>query len=69
MHVMARQIKTYEPLEQDRPCGERGSEEDQQAGCGAAIGDHVKDGAELGRLLKIARGNAIKGVEEAGDAV
>ena len=69
MHIMARQVKTYEPLEQDRPCRERGSEEDEQAGCGAAIGDHVKDSAELCRLLEIARGHTIEGIEKAGNAV
>ena len=69
MHIMARQVKTYEPLEQNRPCWERGSEKDKQAGCGAAIGDHIKDSAKLCRLLEIARGDAIKGVEKARDAV
>ena len=69
VHVVARKIQADEALEQQRPSRPRGAEEDEEAGCRAAICDHVQHGAELGGLLKVARGDAVEGVEEAGDAV
>lgn len=69
VHVVACQIKAYQPLEENRPSREGGGKEDEQAGCCAPIGDHVEDCAELCGLLEVARGYAVKGVEKAGNAV
>lgn len=69
MHIMARQIQTNETLEDHGVSWFGRSEEDEQASGGAAIGHHVEDGAEAGALLKFAGGDAVDGVEEAGDAV
>lgn len=69
MHVMACEIQTNKTLEDDAPAGERGGEEDEQAGGRAAVCDHVEDGAEAGGLVVVARCDAVEGVEQAGDAV
>jgi hypothetical protein len=69
MVVMARQIQTDQPLEQQRPARPGAAEENEQAGGRAAVRDHVEHGAELRALLEVARGDAVEGVEEAGDAV
>ncbi len=69
MVVMARQIETDQPLEQQRPARPGAAEENEQAGGRAAVRDHVEHGAELRALLEVARGDAVEGVEEAGDAV
>ena len=41
MHIMARQIQTNQSLEHDAPTRERAGEENEKAGCSAAIGNHV----------------------------
>ena len=69
VHIMAREIERDQALEDDGPAGEGGREEDEQAGGRAAIGHHVEDGAEAGRLVEVARGIAVEGIEEARDAV
>lgn len=69
VHVVAGKVEGNETLEDNGPSGERGRQEDEQARGGAAVGNHVEDGAEAGRLLKDAGGLAIEGVEKARDAV
>ena len=69
VHIVARKIERYQALEDDGPAGEGGREEDKQAGCRAAIGHHVEDGAEAGGLVEVAGGIAVEGIEEARDAV
>ena len=41
MNVVARQIQTDQPLKHDRPPGKRGGQENKEARCSAAVGDHV----------------------------
>ena len=67
--VVARQVERDEALEDDGPAREGGRQEHQQAGGGAAVRHHVEDGAEARRLLKVAGGVAVEGVEQAGHAV
>ncbi len=69
VHVVAGKVEGDEALEDNGPAGKRRREEDEQARGGAAVGDHVEDGAEAGGLLKEAGGVAVDGVEEARDAV
>lgn len=69
MHVVAGEVEGNQALEDDSPAREGGREEDEQAGRGAAVRDHVEDGAEARGLLEEAGGVAVDGVEEARDAV
>lgn len=69
VRVMAGQVQADQQLEDQAPPGEGTREEDEQAGGGAAVGDHVEDGAEAGGLVEAAGGDAVEGVEQAGDAV
>ena len=69
VHVVTGKIKSNEALEDNGPSWERGREEDEQARGSAAVGDHVENGAEAGRLLKDAGCVAIDGIEKARDAV
>jgi hypothetical protein len=67
--VMAGQIQGDQTLEENRPAGPGGREENEETGGRAAICHHVQDRAEPGGLLKVPRGISVQGVEEAGDAV
>lgn len=69
VHVVAGKVEGDEGLEENGPAGKGRGEKDEEARRGAAVGDHVEDGAEAGGLLKDAGGVAVEGVEEAGDAV
>lgn len=69
VHVVAGKVQADQALEDHRVGGFGGREEDEQARGGAAVGDHVQDGAETGRLLEFARGKAIESVEKAADGV
>lgn len=69
VHVVAGKVERNQALEHDGPAREGRRQEDEQARRGAAVRDHVKDGAEAGRLLKVPRSIAVEGVEEAGYAV
>lgn len=69
VHIMTGKIQTDQPLEDDAPTRERAGQEDKQAGCRAAVGHHVEDGAEAGGLMEVARRVAVERVEDAGDAV
>ena len=69
VHVVAGQVQRDQPLEDDAPAREGLREEDQQTRRGAAIGDHVEHGAELGTLLIGAGRDAIEGVEQTRYAV
>ena len=69
VHVVAGKVKGDEPLEDDGPTGEGGGEKNEEARGSAAIGDHVENGAEAGRLLTDTGGVAIEGVEQTRDAV
>ena len=69
MHIMAREVQTNQHLEDNAVGRFRTGEEDEEAGCCAAVGDHVEDGAEARGLPEFARGEAVQGVEEAGDGV
>lgn len=66
---MARQIKTNQALEDDRPTWEGGGKENEQTRCCATVCDHVQDGAKAGRLAEVPGCQSVEGVEEAGDAV
>jgi hypothetical protein len=65
MHVVARQVQTDKALKDDAPSGPRGSKEDEKAGCGAAVGDHVKYSAESGGLVVPSRSVAIERIQQA----
>lgn len=67
--VVTGKVKRDQALEDDGPPREGRGQEDQEARGGAAICDHVEDGAEPGALLVVSGGIAVEGVEEAGDAV
>ena len=69
VHVVAREVQADEELEDGGVGGLGAGEEDEQAGGGAAVGDHVEHGAEAGRLAELARRPAVEGVEQAGDGV
>lgn len=69
VHVMTGQVEGDQALENDAPAREGARQEDQQTRGGAAVRHHVEDGAELGGLLEMARGDAVEGVEQAGYAV
>lgn len=69
MHVMARQIERDEALEHNRKSWECAGQEDQETGCGAAIGDHVQDRSEFGGLVEAPRCQAVKRIEQAAYAV
>lgn len=62
VHVVAGQVQGDQALEDDAPPGEGLREEHEQTGCGAAVGDHVQHGAELGALLVGAGCVAVEGV-------
>lgn len=69
VHVMTSQIQTDEPLEQQRPSRPRTAQKNEQTRSCAPIRHHIEHCAKLGRLLKIARSDAVKGVQKAGYAV
>lgn len=69
MHIMARQIQTNQALKHQTPARESGRQEHEQTGSGAAIGDHIEDGAKFRGLTEVARGEAIEGVEQTRDGV
>jgi hypothetical protein len=65
MHIVARQIKRDEALEDNAESGERLRQEDEQTGSGAPIRDHVQHRTEFGGLLEATGCIAIKGIEKA----
>lgn len=65
VHVMTGQVQTDQTLEDHAVCRLGCCQEDEQAGCGAAIGNHIQDGTESSALLKSASSNTIKRVEKA----
>ena len=69
MHVVTREIERDKSLKHDRPARERGGEENKQTRRRAAIGHHIQNSAEAGRLAEVARGVAVERVEETGYAV
>lgn len=69
MHVVAGEVERNQALEDDGPSGKSRRQKDEQARGGAAVGDHVQDGAEPGRLVKGPGGISVEGVEQARDAV
>lgn len=69
VHVVAGEVQADQALEDHRVCGFGGGEEDEQAGSGAAVCNHVQDRAETGRLVEFARSKAVKRIEEAADRV
>jgi hypothetical protein len=69
VHVVAREVEGDQTLEEDGPAGEGGRQENQQTRRGAAVRDHVQDGAEARRLLEVARGIAVQRIQQARDAV
>ena len=69
VHVVRGQVEGDQSLEDDGPAWESGGKEDEQAGGGATVGDHVENSAEAGRLLEDARSVAIEGIEQARDRV
>lgn len=69
VHVVTRQVQRDQSLEDDTPSREGACQEDEQAGCRAAIRHHVEHSAKFCRLFESAGGHAVEGVEEAGNAV
>lgn len=67
--IMARKVQANQTLENHRVGGLGRGEEDEEAGGGAAVGNHVEHGAEARGLVEFARRPAVHGVEEAGDGV
>lgn len=65
MHVMAGKVEGNQSLEKDGPAWEGRRQKDEEAGCRASIGDHVKHGSEACRLFKRASSVPIEGVEQA----
>ena len=64
VHVVTRKVQGDEALEHNTPAGEGLGQEDQQAGCCAAIRHHVQHSAKLGALLKLPGGVSVECVEE-----
>jgi hypothetical protein len=69
VHIVARQVERDEALEHDAPARESLRQEDEQAGRGASVCDHVQYRTKFGALFEPARCVAVKGIEETGDAV
>ncbi|KAI3492703.1 hypothetical protein L1887_42621 [Cichorium endivia] len=67
--VVRAEVERDEALEDDGAAWVGGGEEAEQTGGGAAVGDHVEHGTKLGRLSERPRSHAVKGVEQARDAV
>ena len=66
---MARKVQTDQALEYHAICRLRTGQEDEEAGCRAAICDHIEHSAKPGGLLELARGPAVQSIEEGGDGV
>ena len=64
--IVGSQVQTDEDLKHNTPSRECLSQEDEQAGRGAAVCHHVEDSAERCRLIISACCYAVEGVEEAG---
>jgi hypothetical protein len=69
MHIVARQIKRDEALEDNAESGESLRQEDKQTGGGAPIRDHVQHRTKLCGLLEATGCVAVEGIEEARYAV
>lgn len=69
MHVVARQVQGNQQLEHDAPPRESLGQENEQAGCGASVRDHVQHGPEFGALFVSAGGIAVQCIQKAGYAV
>lgn len=69
VHVVAGQVERDQDLEQHGIVGVGGTQMDEQTGGGAAIRDHVQDGAKLCRLVEAAGRIAIEGIEDTGQRV
>lgn len=69
MDPVAGNVQADESLEKQRPAGPRGTEEDQQAGCGATIGHHVEHGTERSRLIIFTRNVTIHTIQQTGHGV
>ena len=69
VHVVRGQVEGDQPLEDDGPAWESGCEENEQAGGGATVSDHVENSAKAGRLLEDARSITVKRIEQARDGV
>lgn len=69
VNVVAGEVEGDKGLEENGPSREGRGEEDEQAGGGATVSDHVENGAESGRLLKGTGSVAIEGIEQARNTV
>lgn len=69
VHVVAGEVERNQALEDDGPSRKGRRQENQQARGGAAVRDHVQDGAEASRLVKGSGSISIESVEQARDAV
>lgn len=69
MHIVAGEVECNQALEDDGPSRECRGQENQQARGGAAVRDHVQDGAEASRLVKSSGSISVESVEQARDAV
>lgn len=69
VHVVAGEVERNQALEDNGPSREGRRQENQQARGGAAVRDHVQDGAEASRLVKGSGSISVESVEQARDAV
>jgi hypothetical protein len=63
---MTGQVQADESLKDYTPSGPCGGQKDQEAGGGAAIRHHVKNGAECGRLVIVSSGYTIESIKKVG---
>lgn len=64
MDPVAADVNDHGHLKEKEPLRVEGAEGGQQGHGGAAIGQHVQHGAELGALVHHASGVPVKGVQE-----
>lgn len=69
VHVVAGEVNGNQTLEENSPSRESGRQEDEEAGGGAAISDHVKHGTKASRLFENSGSIAIDCIEQTGDAI
>jgi len=69
VHIVTGEVQGNQTLEDNRPARPGGAQEDEQAGSGAAIRDHIQHGTECGRLTVVPGSIAIQRVQQTRHAV
>ena len=64
VHVVAGEVETDQELEDHAPARLGCRQENEQAGCCAAVCHHVQHSAELGGLIELARSVAVQGIQQ-----